>query len=145
MTIEQRQKIIKNADHIMGRTLDELDSKTQKLDNIQYYNKFEFIESGLEERGIYITKINEKESTITRQNGAKEIENQEQEKSQEYSIYKIYDKDQNLIAMVDKEGNLTFTPEYVENLKEKMPKLYRMLQLNGLKMQLPKELGENFI
>ena len=143
MTIEQRQKIIKNADHIMGRTLDELDSKTQKLDNIQYYDKFEFIGSGLEERGIYITKINEKESTITRQNGAKEIENQEQEKSQEYSIYKIYDKDQNLIAMVDKEGNLTFTPEYVENLKEKMPKLYRMLQLNGLKMQLPKELGEN--
>ncbi len=143
MTKEQRQEVVKNADRIMGRTLDELDSKTQKLDNIQYYDKFEFIGSGLEERGVYITKIDGKENVVTRKNEAKEIENLEQERVQEYSIYKIYDKDQNLIATADKEGNLTFTPEYVENLKEKMPKLYRMLQLNGLKLQLPKELGEN--
>ena len=143
MTKEQRQEVVKNADRIMGRTLDELDSKTQKLDNIQYYDKFEFIGSGLEERGVYITKIDGKENVVTRKNEAKEIENLEQEKVQEYSIYKIYDKDQNLIATADREGNLTFTPEYVENLKAKMPKLYRMLQLNGLKLQLPKELGEN--
>ena len=143
MTKEQRQEVVKNADRIMGRTLDELDSKTQKLDNIQYYDKFEFIGSGLEERGVYITKIDGKENVVTRKNEAKEIENLEQEKVQEYSIYKIYDKDQNLIATADKEGNLTFTPEYVENLKAKMPKLYRMLQLNGLKLQLPKELGDN--
>ena len=143
MTKEQRQEVVKNADQIMGRTLDELDSKTQKLDNIQYYDKFEFIGSGLEERGIYITKIDGKEKVVTKKTGEKETKNQEQEKAQEYSIYKIYDKNQNLIATVDKEGNLSFTPEYVESLKEKMPKLYRMLQLNGLKLQLPKELGEN--
>ena len=143
MTKEQRREVVKNADRIMGRTLDELDSKTQKLDNIQYYDKFEFIGSGLEERGVYITKIDGKENVVTRKNEAKEIENLEQERVQEYSIYKIYDKDQNLIATADREGNLTFTPEYVENLKAKMPKLYRMLQLNGLKLQLPKELGDN--
>ena len=70
MTKEQRQEVVKNADRIMGRTLDELDSKTQKLDNIQYYDKFEFIGSGLEERGVYITKIDGKENVVTRKNVA---------------------------------------------------------------------------
>ena len=146
MRQEQRQEIIQNADYIMAKTLDEMDGKTQNLHNIQYYDKFQFIAtsgSGLEERSIYIVKIDRKEKITSKQEDKKELENPEQEKIQEYSIYQIYDKNKDLIAMVDKEGNINFTPEYVKSLQQKMPKLYQLLQLTGLKLQLPKELGEN--
>ena len=146
MLEEQRQEIIQNADYIMAKTLDEIDEKTQNLHNIQYYDKFQFVAtsgSGLEERNIYIVKINGKEKITSKQKEPKELETPEQEKVQEYSIYQIYDKDKNLIATVDKEGNIHFTPEYVESLQQKMPQLYQLLQLTGLKLQLPKELGEN--
>ena len=142
MLEEQRQEIIQNADYIMAKTLDEIDVKTQKLHDIHYYDKFQFVGnsgSGLEERNIYIVKIDGKEKITSKQKEPKELETPEQEKVQEYSIYQIYDKDKNLIATVDKEGNINFTPEYVESLQQKMPQLYQLLQLTGLKLQLRRE------
>lgn len=146
MVASQRQEIIQNADYIMSKALDKIDGKTQNLHNIQYYDKFQFVAtsgSGLEERNIYIVKIGGEEKITSKQKGPKELENPQQEKVQEYSIYQIYDKNKNLIAVVDKEENINFTPEYVESLQQRMPKLYQLLQLTGLKLQLPKELGEN--
>ncbi len=146
MLASQRQEIIQNADYIMSKALDKIDGKTQNLHNIQYYDKFQFVAtsgSGLEERNIYIVKIGGEEKITSKQKGPKELENPQQEKVQEYSIYQIYDKNKNLIAVVDKEENINFTPEYVESLQQRMPKLYQLLQLTGLKLQLPKELGEN--
>ena len=86
MLEEQRQEIIQNADYIMAKTLDEIDVKTQKLHDIHYYNKFQFIGnsgSGLEERNIYIVKIDGKQKITSKQKEPKELETPEQEKKSE--------------------------------------------------------------
>ena len=140
MVASQRQEIIQNADYIMAKALDKIDVNTQNLHNIQYYDKFQFVAtsgSGLEERNIYIVKIGGEEKITSKQKETKELENPQQEKVQEYSIYQIYDKNKNLIAVVDKEENINFTPEYVESLQKRIPKLYQLIQLIGLKLQLP--------
>lgn len=62
------------------------------------------------------------------------------EKEEDEFTYHIYDKDNNLVATVDSEGNIEFAPEYLENINE----IYlKSLELDKAEFELPEELGKD--
>lgn len=144
MKQEKREEVLKSAAEMVAKLKDTLDYRTQKIDNISYFEEFEFEGSGLGEKQIYIVKIQNRE--VEKQD---DIDNEkvhdkaEKPQLKEYSTYEIYDKDQNLIATVGENGKVQFEPEYLQALREINPEFYETLQLNDLDFKLPEKLKEN--
>ena len=67
----------------------------------------------------------------------KEMEPREAE---EKYIYEIYDKDNNLVATVDIEGNVSFAPEYFEGMDDAY---LEALDLENAEFELPEELEKD--
>ena len=149
MKKERQRKIMEQAIQIQELVKANQD---KKIENIQYYEELEFVGSGLEERQVYVVKLQEsqQEKKNTKQKsvqekGNDEKENQvhtEKEAGQGEVTYAIYKK-QELIATVSKDGKLEFTTEYKKKLKEMSPELYESLHLESNDFTLPEELAEN--
>ena len=60
--------------------------EAEELENIVYYKDFEFEQAGILEKDLFVVKINNKEDNT--------------------SEYQIFDKEQNLVAIVDNKGKL---------------------------------------
>ena len=58
----------------------------EELENIVYYKDFEFEQAGILEKDLFVVKINNKEDNTNE--------------------YQIFDKEQNLVAIVDNKGKL---------------------------------------
>ena len=96
------------------------------VQNINYYQNFEFQGSGLAEKNVLVAKIaNTRENSVT---------------------YELYSANTNsLIATVDTQGKLHFMPEYIESLKQIDEKYVEMLELEDLDFVLPQELEKEDI
>ena len=103
---------------------EELAKNKQEISNIQYYKDFQFNGTNLGKYDVYIVKI--KDNSIP-------------EKNEEY-LHKIYDKDNNLIAKVDKEGKIQFEEEFLETIDDKF---LEALELENAEFKLPEELEIN--
>ena len=149
MEKEKQRKIMEQAIQIQELIKANQD---KKIENIQYYEELEFVGSGLEERQVYVVKLQEmqQEKKNTKQKSTQEKSNDkkesqvhtEKEAGQGEVTYAIY-KNQELIATVSKDGKLEFTAEYKKRLKEMSPELYESLHLEGNDFTLPEKLAEN--
>ena len=112
---------------------EELAENKQEISNIGYYKDFQFKGTSLGVNNVYIVKI--KDDSVPEQ----DMEPREED---ETYIYRIYDEDNNLIATVDEEGNVLFSPEYLENIDERY---LETLDLEDAEFELPEELGKDDI
>lgn len=86
--------------------------KNEQIGKIVYYEDFELINEakgklGLIENEVFIVTRN-----IFGENDSK------------ISVYEIYDENQNLLAITDKDGKITYTERYKEKLKNNFGKFY---------------------
>ena len=127
---ESRVSKVKQTMIQISSQIEEREKKQEekaKLENVTYYEEFEFKNVGLRDRNLYITKLEigqGKQKTV---------------------VYEIYDENANLIATVDIKGKIHFMPEYIEALRKIDARYVEMLNLEDAKFELPEELGENDI
>lgn len=112
MTIEEKKEILLKKEKLKEK----LENKQNKIKDIYYYEQFELINEidkymGFKEKEIFIV---EKEEII---------------KGEKIKTFEIYNKDENQIATVDKEGLITLNTEYKEHLKETLKEYYSNLGL----------------
>ena len=60
-------------------------------------------------------------------------------------MFKIYDKDGNIIASVDEKGKINFMPEYIEKIKQEYEHYFELLKMDDVILELPKELEKTDI
>ena len=133
MDTKNRDDRINNMLKLREILQEELAENRQEISNIGYYKDFQFKGTSLGINDVYIVKI--KDDSVPE----KDIEPREDD---ETYIYRIYDEDNNLIATVDKEGNVLFSPEYLENIDERY---LETLDLEDAEFELPEELGKDDI
>ena len=133
MNSKNRYDRINNMLKLRKILQEELAENRQEISNIGYYKDFQFKGTSLGVNDVYIVKI--KDDSVPE----KDIEPREDD---ETYIYRIYDEDNNLIATVDEEGNVLFSPEYLENIDERY---LETLDLEDAEFELPEELGKDDI
>ena len=124
MNDKKKNQVINNMLRLYSDLQEELAKNKQEISNIQYYKDFQFNGTNLGKYDVYIVKI--KDNSIP-------------EKNEEY-LHKIYDKDNNLIAKVDKEGKIQFEEEFLETIDDKF---LEALELENAEFKLPEELEIN--
>ena len=139
MDNKERKKIEQNMVKLSNNMEKRLEKNGQEIETIGYFKDFEFKGSGLGVNDAYIVKLKDAE-TKSKKRKAKSKESDDQ---LEKNIYEIYDKDNNLIATVDEQGNLKFDPEFIESLKEINEALFNTLTLEDAKFELPKEIEKD--
>lgn len=143
MKEEEKNKIINHMNQI-GKLVDSgLDADSQKRENTMYFRDFEFGNSGLAIKNVYIVEIKQKIQEKTADNPEKNADKKEKEDN--LTTYEIFDDNDKLIAMVSSEGKVQFVPEYLEQLKENYGEYFKQLELDDIDFELPKELKENDI
>ena len=143
MKEEEKNKIINHMNQI-GKLVDSgLDADSQKRENTMYFRDFEFGNSGLAIKNVYIVEIKQKIQEKTADNPEKNAD--KKEKKDNLTTYEIFDDNDKLIAMVSSEGKVQFVPEYLEQLKENYGEYFKQLELDDIDFELPKELKENDI
>ena len=143
MKEEEKNKIIDHMNQI-GKLVDSgLDADSQKRENTMYFKNFEFGNSGLAIKNVYIVEIKQKIQEKTADNPEKNADKKEKEDN--LTTYEIFDDNDKLIAMVSSEGKVQFVPEYLEQLKENYGEYFKQLELDDIDFELPKELKENDI
>ena len=135
MNNKKRNEIINHMLQISNNISERIRNNGQEIDNIGYYKEFEFENSGLEVKDIFIVKLKKEE-----QKSQKSRENEDQ---QEKQLYEIYDKDNNLIATVDEIGKIQFQPEFLQSLKEISEEYYNTLTLDDVEIEFPEELEQD--
>lgn len=143
MKEEEKNKIINHMNQI-GKLVDSgLDADSQKRENTMYFRDFEFGNSGLAIKNVYIVEIKQKIQEKTADNPEKNAD--KKEKKDNLTTYEIFDDNDKLIAMVSSEGKVQFVSEYLEQLKENYGEYFKQLELDDIDFELPKELKENDI
>lgn len=133
MDTKYRDDRINNMLKLRKILQEELAENRQEISNIGYYKDFQFKGTSLGVNDVYIVKI--KDDSVPEQD-------MKPREDDETYIYRIYDEDNNLIATVDKEGNVLFSPEYLENIDERY---LETLDLEDAEFELPEELGKDDI
>lgn len=133
MNSKNRDDRINNMLNLKEILQEELAENRQEISNIGYYKDFQFKGTSLGVNDVYIVKI--KDDSVPEQD-------MKPREDDETYIYRIYDEDNNLIATVDKEGNVLFSPEYLENIDERY---LETLDLEDAEFELPEELGKDDI
>ena len=133
MDTKYRDDRINNMLNLKEILQEELAENRQEISNIGYYKDFQFKGTSLGVNDVYIVKI--KDDSVPEQD-------MKPREDDETYIYRIYDEDNNLIATVDKEGNVLFSPEYLENIDERY---LETLDLEDAEFELPEELGKDDI
>lgn len=133
MDTKNRDDRINNMLKLRKILQEELAENRQEISNIGYYKDFQFKGTSLGVNDVYIVKI--KDDSVPEQD-------MKPREDDETYIYRIYDEDNNLIATVDKEGNVLFSPEYLENIDERY---LETLDLEDAEFELPEELGKDDI
>ena len=109
------KEIIEARDSLREKLEEDIKDKKKKneqIGKIVYYEDFELINEakgklGLMENEVFIVTRN-----IFGENDSK------------ISVYEIYDENQNLLAITDKDGKITYTERYKEKLKNNFGKFY---------------------
>lgn len=123
----------KQADHVkqtMARIYTQIAEKKEdntEISNITYYKELTFGNANFIENELYVTKLEKNE-------GKEKIE-----------TFEIYNENGELIANVNKEGKIQFTPEYIEKLKQEYKQYFKLLKLDEATLEQPKKLEENDI
>lgn len=122
----RKQEILEKVIEIANLIQQGNEKQKVSIENINYYETFEFKGSGLSEKNLLVAKIrNEINDEVT---------------------YEIYSINSNcLIATVNEKGKIQFRAQYIESLKQINEKYVQMLNFEDLDFKLPQELEENDI
>lgn len=133
MKLKKREEVINKMIDLKVSIQEEL-TNNQEIANIGYYKDFKFKGTQFGINEAYIVKV--KDDSVPE----KELKPREKDDKDEIYIYQIYDKNNNLVATVDKNGNVKFELEYFEG----MDKQYlESLELDEEKFELPDELQKD--
>ena len=134
MENKKRKEVISNMIKISEGLKEELSENKQEIVHIEYYKDFRIKGTNLGIEGAYIVKI--KDDPVPK----KETKPRNKDDKEEVFLYQIYDKDNNLVAIVNQEGKITFNLEYFGTIN----KAYLdNLNLEKAEFELPKELGKD--
>ena len=131
MQDNKREEVINNMLKLRESLSEGLKENNQEIENIGYYKDFRFKGTQFGVNDAFVVKI--KDDSVPQ----KEMEPREAE---EKYIYEIYDKDNNLVATVDIEGNVSFVPEYFEGMDDAY---LEALDLENAEFELPEELEKD--
>lgn len=140
MDDKKKEEILKKSALLSRQISESLDSKREHISSIRYYEDFFFIGANIEENNAYIVEIKSqnpklgenKKSKSSTKNASQKGDNVELE----LTTYEIYDKNQNLIATVDADGNVSFSEEYLAKLENLPPEYYSMIDLSATEFNL---------
>lgn len=132
MESKKRKNVLLNILDLSNEISERLANSGQEIEDIAYYEEFEFKGSGLAENDIYIVKLKESKDAKSRDN----------EDQLEKHKYEIYDRENNLIATVDESGKIEFEAEFAENLKNISEEHYNELTLEDTDFELSKVLQD---
>lgn len=131
MEANKKEKIIGKMQELADAVDARLDTKKQTREDITYYDDFEFKESNLAVRSVYIVEI-------SNENNEKTADKSEEK----YTTYEIYDKNGKKIADVDEKGKIYFDKEFTEKLKQIDSKYLEQLNIDDIEFELPEKLSE---
>lgn len=109
------KKIIEARDGLREKLEEDIKEKKKKneqIGKIVYYEDFELINEAKGKLGLIENEV----FIVTR--------NIFDENDSKISVYEIYDENQNLLAITDKDGKITYTESYKEKLKNNFGKFY---------------------
>ena len=121
--MENKQEQIKQTIIKIYSQFEQRNQQNENISEITYYKQFDFESARLEEKDIYVVKIEKNEG---------------KEKQETYEIY----KSDELIATVNAEGKIHFLPEYLEQLKQVDEKYFEQLNIKDAKFDLTEDKKE---
>lgn len=140
MNDKKREEVLKKSALLSKQISETLDSKTKHISSVRYYEDFFFGGANIEENNVYIVEIKSQNSELGKN---KNVKSDDKNASQlgdnvelELTTYEIYDKNQNLIATVDADGNVSFSEEYLAKLENLPPEYYSMIDLSATEFNL---------
>lgn len=139
MDTKKKEEILKKSASLSSKISETLDKKTEHISSVRYYEDFFFSGANIEENNVYIVEIKSQNLELgkNKRGKNKEISSQIGEDVElELTTYEIYDENQNLIATVDAEGNVSFSEEYIAKLETLPPEYYDMLDLSATDFSL---------
>ena len=153
MNDKKKEEILKKSAALSKQISETLDKKTEHISSIKYYKDFFFGGANIEENNVYIVEIKSQNPKIKTDKKEKADEDKAvstedmqigDNEELELTTYEIYDENQNLIATVDTDGNVSFSEEYLSKLEKLPPEYYSMIDLSSTKFSL-QEISENDI
>lgn len=124
------QKIMSKMEEIKEIVLKQIE-ENQKIKDIKYSDDLQLGQVGIE--GAYTAEIESEE--ISKETGEKLRK----------VIYKVYGEDHTQIANIDEKGNVEFTDEYLNKLKEINERQLNSIQTRGVQLEEKKPEGKNEI
>lgn len=140
MDKKRKEEILNKMIEISKIADSRIDSETQSRGEITYYRDFEFGKSGLAQNDVYVVEISNKKG---REEGEKgEISRKKSDEISD-SIYEIYDEESRLIAIIDEQGKIHFSEEYLEEKRGISEEYFRTLNLQDISTKLPEKTRED--
>lgn len=124
------QEILFKMEEIKAIVIKQIESN-QKIKDIKHCDDLQLGQIGIE--GAYTAKIESEE--ISKETGEKLRK----------VIYKVYGEDHTQIANIDEKGNVEFTDEYLNKLKEINERQLNSIQTRGVQLEEKKPEGKNEI
>ena len=124
------QEILLKMEEIKEIVLKQIE-ENQKIKDIKYSDDLQLGQVGIE--GAYTAEIESEE--ISKETG----------KKLRKVIYKVYGEDHTQIANIDEKGNVEFTDEYLNKLKEINERQLNSIQTRGVQLEEKKPEGKNEI
>lgn len=124
------QEILLKMEEIKAIVIKQIESN-QKIKDIKHCDDLQLGQIGIE--GAYTAEIESEE--ISKETGEKLRK----------VIYKVYGEDHTQIANIDEKGNVEFTDEYLNKLKEINERQLNSIQTRGVQLEEKKPEGKNEI
>lgn len=124
------QEILLKMEEIKAIVIEQIESN-QKIKDIRHCDDLQLGQIGIE--GAYTAEIESEE--ISKETGEKLRK----------VIYKVYGEDHTQIANIDEKGNVEFTDEYLNKLKEINERQLNSIQTRGVQLEEKKPEGKNEI
>lgn len=124
------QEILFKMEEIKAIVIKQIESN-QKIKDIKHCDDLQLGQIGIE--GAYTAEIESEE--ISKETGEKLRK----------VIYKVYGEDHTQIANIDEKGNVEFTDEYLNKLKEINERQLNSIQTRGVQLEEKKPEGKNEI
>ncbi len=130
MKKDEIQKQMTQISEISDAKLEE----NQSIEDITYYHDFSIGNSNIAKENVYIVKITNQKERETGDKSEKknnEIPN-DSDALEKYTTYEIYDKNNNLIATVNKDGKVKLTDEYLQEIQKSYGEYINKLNLDDI-------------
>lgn len=135
MDDKKKEEILKKSSELSKQISETLDSKTEHISSVRYYEDFFFSGANIEENNVYIVEIKSQNPELgenkKEKSDNKNITQLGENGELELTTYEIYDANQNLIATVDTDGDISFSEEYLAKLENLPPEYYNMIDLSA--------------